>query len=364
MKRCIILSVILAAATLASADTPATRETQPATSAPATREAPPATTAAAPASPDKLAITDGQVTLADQTLHYQATAGLMPLKDDAGKLKANLFYIAYVKTDAAAPAAKRPLMFLFNGGPGAAAVWLHLGAAGPKRLATAEDGAPLSGPARLVDNPQTWLADADLVFIDPVSTGYSRAATPEQAKEFHGFSEDVAAVAEFIRLYVTKNQRWDSPKFLAGESYGTTRAAGLADHLQEHVGMSVNGVVLVSTVLNFAVLSPGAGNDLPYSLYLPSYAAAAWYHKKLPADLQADLAKTLKEVETFAENDYTVALAKGDRLPEADRAALIEKLARYTGLPKDYIARVNLRIEPARFVTFLPLVLTAPDNVI
>jgi carboxypeptidase C (cathepsin A) len=324
-------------------DPPATATSQLATKPAATRMAEPVPEAG------KLSITQGQIKQGDTVLKYQATAGFMPLKDEAGKPRANIFFVAYTKEDVK-PASARPLMFCFNGGPGAASVWLHLGTAGPKRLALRDDGRPLPPPLRLEDNDFTWLTEADLVFVDPVSTGFSRAVDPEKAKEFYGYKEDISAMGDFIRIYLTKYNRWDSPKFLAGESYGTTRAAGLADHLQENVGVSLNGVILVSTVLNFAVLSPGGGNDLPFPLYLPTYTAAAWQHKKLPTDLQnADLAKTLKEVEAFAAGDYTAGLAKGDRLTDVERADLVEKIARYSGLSKEYVSLSNLRLDPGRF---------------
>lgn len=315
--------------------------------APASRPA--ALPATRPVEQREPSVTSGQVKIGAGLLTYKASAGMLPLKDDAGKVKANIFHVAYERTDRPERSAPRPIMFLFNGGPGAASVWLHLGAVGPKRIDTRPDGRLGKPPVQLVDNEHTWLSEADLVFVDPVSTGFSRAATPEAAKEFHGYREDIQAMGEFVRLYLTRNNRWDSPKYLAGESYGTTRAAGLADHLQERQGIAINGVILVSTVLNFAVLSPRDGNDLPYPLFLPTYTAAAWQQQRLPADLQADLGKTLKEVEAFALGEYTSALAQGDQLAEGTRAALVDKLARYTGLDKAYIARVNLRIDPGRF---------------
>ena len=165
-------------------------------------------------------------------------------------------------------------------------MWLHLGTAGPKRVKLAENAEPLAPPYRLVDNEYTWLSETDLVFIDPVGTGFSRAAAGEDPKQFFGVNEDVSSVASFIRLYVTRNSRWGSPKFLAGESYGTTRAAALSDYLHEQHGIDLNGICLISTVLNFQLLAASDSNDLPYPIYLPSYAAAAWYHKKLPGELQ------------------------------------------------------------------------------
>lgn len=204
-------------------------------------------------------------------------------------------------------------------------------------------------PFRLEDNPDTWLNQTDLVFIDPVGTGYSRAAKKELGQKFWSVKGDIESVGEFIRLYLTRYQRWTSPIFLAGESYGTTRASGLSNYLLDH-GIALNGIVLVSTVLNFQTLEFTQGNDLPYALYLPSYTATAWYHKKLPADLQGkDLASILPEVERWAETDYLAALQKGDSLPEAERQSVLNHLARFTGLPAEYIANANLRINAFNF---------------
>jgi carboxypeptidase C (cathepsin A) len=225
-----------------------------------------------------------------------------------------------------------------------------MGTAGPKRIGFNEHGDPPTPPYRIEDNPNTWLAATDLVFIDPVGTGYSRAANGEKPEQFFGVQEDVRAVAEVIRLYTTQNQRWLSPKFLAGESYGTTRAAGLSDYLLEQDGIALNGIVLISSVLDFKTIEAGPDNDLPYALYLPSYTSIAHYYKKLPADLQqADLAKTRKEVEQWAMHDYMVALAAGSALTADQRNDVAEHLARYTGLPKDVVLKADLRIDPFVF---------------
>jgi carboxypeptidase C (cathepsin A) len=230
-------------------------------------------------------------------------------------------------------------------------VWLHLGLFGPRRVAMAEEGWAPPPPYRLVDNDQSLLDRTDLVFIDPVTTGYSRAVPGEDAKAFHGVRPDVEAVGEFIRLWVTRNRRWASPKILAGESYGTTRAAALAAHLQERHGMYFNGVVLVSSILNFGTARFDPGNDLPYALYLPTYTATAWYHRRLPADLQArELPAVLAEVRRFAQGDYTLALMQGGRLPEAERREIADRLARYTGLSPEYVLGTDLRIQIFRFV--------------
>jgi carboxypeptidase C (cathepsin A) len=224
-----------------------------------------------------------------------------------------------------------------------------MGALGPRRVRLEPEGWAPPPPYTLADNEQSWLDVTDLVFIDPVTTGYSRAATGEDAGQFHGVNDDVKWMAEFIRLYTTRYQRWSSPKFLAGESYGTTRAAGLAGHLQERHGMYLNGILLVSSILNFQTTEFDHGNDLPYVLILPTYAATAWFHKRLAPELQADLRALLQEVEQFALSEYLVALARGDTLGLEERERLVAKLGRYTGLSLDYIDRSNLRVEIGRF---------------
>lgn len=282
-------------------------------------------------------------------LAYQAEAGTLILKGADDAPRAEIFFIAYTKPDA--EASRRPITFTFNGGPGSSSVWLHMGTFGPRRVPVGDVGDPVAPPYGLVDNAWTLLDVTDLVFIDPVSTGYSRTAPGKDGKEFHGVQQDLDAVGEFIRLYTTRHGRWDSPKFLAGESYGTTRAAGLVGLMQNKHGMNFNGVILISAVLNFQTIRPDEGNDLPYPLFLPSYTATAWYHQALPAEAGAgkDLGKLLKEVEAFAQGDYTVALMKGRSLGETERRQTIAKLARFTGLSEEYISRGNLRIEPSRF---------------
>ncbi|MFC1960155.1 S10 family peptidase [Chloroflexota bacterium] len=289
------------------------------------------------------------ITVDGKTLDYTVTTGMMPLKDEEeNEIEANLFFMAYTLNDVE-DRAERPLMIVFNGGPGAASVWLHLGALGPKRVKMQDEGWMPPPPYRLVDNDHTWLDFADLVFVDPVGTGFSRATKSDLNKKFWNLEGDLASVGEFIRLYLTRYERWASPLFLAGESYGTTRAAGLAGHLFDK-GIALNGIVLISTILNFQTARFERGNDLPYILFLPTYAAAAWYHKKLPADLlQREVSDVLAEVEDWAETEYAVALAKGDRLSAEERAALIEKLARYTGLDETYIDQTNMRIHIMRF---------------
>ena len=300
--------------------------------------------------PERQSVTRHSITLGGRELRYTATAGTVILKEEDGTPKASVFYIAYT-LDGVKDPAQRPLTFSFNGGPGSSSVWLHLGVLGPRRVLMDEEGHQLPPPYRLVDNEASVLDLTDLVFIDPVSTGYSRAVPGEDPKQFHGIDEDVQSVGEFIRLYTVRQARWASPKFLIGESYGTTRAAGLAGFLQNRYGYYLNGILLVSSILNFQTARFDQGNDLPYPLFLPTYTATAWYHKKLPADLQnKGLREVLDEVEHFALGEYHSALAQGRRLDEETRQQIAQKLARYTGLEQDWIERADLRIEIFRFV--------------
>lgn len=294
-------------------------------------------------------VTKHQTTINGQTFSYTATTGYMTLKDESGKAKANIFYIAYTK-DGVSDISKRPVTYTFNGGPGSASVWLHMGCIGPKRILMSDKGESLAPPYKYVNSEYSWLDKTDLVFIDPVNTGYSRAAQGEDEKQFLGYTGDIESVGEFIRLYTVKYGRWASPKFLAGESYGTTRAAGLSGYLQDKFNMYINGVALISSILNFQTARFEKGNDVPYPLFLPTYTAMAWYHKKVAPEYQGDLLKTLREVENFALNDYTLALTKGDMLPEMEKNRIIEKLSKFTGLSQAYIRNTDMRIEISRFV--------------
>jgi carboxypeptidase C (cathepsin A) len=297
---------------------------------------------------EKPVTTSLELRLPGRVLKYTVTTGLMPLKNEQGEVEANIFFMAYT-AERPGGADKRPLMFSFNGGPGSSSVWLHLGALGPRRVRMLDDGGMPAPPYTLVDNEHTWLDSTDLVFIDPVGTGYSRATKAELGKKFWGLQGDLDSVGEFIRLYLTRYERWGSPLFLVGESYGTTRAAGLAGHLVER-GIAFNGIVLVSSILNFQTARFVKGNDTPFPLFLPTYTATAWYHKKLPADLLAKPVKAvLEEARAFAGGEYTLGLAKGDRLAGAERAALGEKLARYTGLEPKWLDEANLRVEIQQF---------------
>jgi carboxypeptidase C (cathepsin A) len=293
-------------------------------------------------------VTHHKLALGGAEIAYTATAGTLLLREEDGKKQASVFYVAYTKDGVTDPAT-RPITFSFNGGPGSSSVWLHLGLLGPRRVDLGPEGFDLTPPCKLVDNGESWLDLTDLVFIDPVTTGYSRAVPGESDAAFHGVEGDVASVGEFIRLWTTREKRWTSPKFLAGESYGTTRAAALSSWLQQRQGMYLNGIVLVSTILNFQTAEFDAGNDQPYELFLPTYAATAWYHKRLAPELQRDLKATLAEVEGFAQGEYALALRRGSALSDAERGAVAAKVARYTGLSQEYVERTNLRVEISRF---------------
>jgi carboxypeptidase C (cathepsin A) len=306
---------------------------------------------------DEISQTNHTITVGGREIPYTATAGRIVLrreeKDEEEreefKPKAAIFFVAYTRDDVSDPGA-RPVTFAFNGGPGSSSVWLHLGLLGPRRAFMTEEGEAPPPPYHLVDNDYSLLDVSDLVFIDPVTTGYSRAVVGEKPKQFHDFKQDIETVGEFIRLYTTRYNRWTSPKFLIGESYGTTRAAGLSAHLQDRHGLYLNGLMLVSAILNFQTAHFGPGNDLPPILFLPTYAATAWYHKKLAPELQEDLHATLEEVERFALDPYTVALMRGAALEPEKTAEIVTRLARYTGLSPEYVRQTNLRINIHRFV--------------
>jgi carboxypeptidase C (cathepsin A) len=297
---------------------------------------------------DELSETTNSVTINGVSVKYKATAGTLVIKDEEGKAHVSFFFVAYTRLDAT-NAAERPVTFSFNGGPGSSSVWLHLGVLGPRRVFLKEDGSLPPPPFHLIDNNYSLLDESDLVFIDPVSTGFTRAVPGEDARKYHGVDQDLQSVGDFIRLYTTRYKRWDSPKFLIGESYGTTRAAGLSGYLENRFGMYLNGIALVSSVLDFSTISFNAGNDLPFVLYLPTETAVAWFHKKLPPDLQADRKKALMESERYALGDYSRALMQGSALSAPDRQRVIKEVARLTGLSGDYVDRANLRVHASRY---------------
>jgi carboxypeptidase C (cathepsin A) len=291
-------------------------------------------------------VTHHSINVGGQTIKYTATVAEMPLMNSSGETEAHIFYMAYT-LDGADPA-KRPLTFSFNGGPGSASMWVHMGGFGPRSPKLMPDGGMPAPPFQMKDNQDTWLDKTDLVFIDPVGTGYSRAKTVEIARRMNSVSGDIQSVGEFIRMYITRNNRELSPLFIAGESYGTFRTAGLAGYLIDR-GIAFNGIVLVGTTLNLETIW-SRSDDLVYQLEFPTYCADAWYHKKVAPDLQKKPLQTfLKEAESFAMGEYAVALGKGDELPPAERKAVIDKLVRYTGLDAHYLEETNLRWDVAHF---------------
>lgn len=332
----------------AAVDNPASRSAEPAAAR--------AADAPAPRRADEVSVTRHSLRVGRRTLDYTATAGRVVLREEliesgvvqGSTERAEVFLTSYV-LDGADPAT-RPVVFAFNGGPGSSSVWLHLGLLGPRRIVMGDAGALLPPPYTLADNAESLLAEADLVFLDPVSTGYSRGVTGAKADEYHGYSRDLDAIGELIRLWTSRNGRWLSPKFLAGESYGTLRASALADHLQEKFGLYCNGLILISSVLDMATLRPHADNDLPTTLYLPTFAALAHQHGKHG---DASLESVLSEAEDYASRDYPWVLSRGSRLTEIERNEAAAKLARLTGLSVDYILRANLRLEPEPFFTQL-----------
>lgn len=354
----IVLTAVLGATVVAafgqqgrrSGSPPGTATTEtPASGTPATGTPPAAPAENGPPAVEKFSKTQHTIHAGGSELAYTATAGTLVLKKEDGKPRASIFFVAY-SLDGVTDKSRRPLTFSFNGGPGSSSVWLHMGALGPRRVKLPPDGSAPTPPYQIVDNEDTCLKYTDLVFIDPVSTGFSRAAPGENASQFHGYDADIEEVADFIRLYLTKFERWPSPKFLAGESYGTTRAAGLSEYLLRQDGIYLNGISLISSVLNFETVRFAPGHDLPYIMYLPSYTAAAWYHKKLPPDLQnATLESVVEQSRKFAANEYTLALMKGDKLTAAERADLSKKLARLTGLRPEFVVESNLRINVFRY---------------
>ncbi|RJQ71618.1 peptidase S10 [Pseudonocardiaceae bacterium YIM PH 21723] len=305
---------------------------------------------------DDLVSTSHTLTLDRRKLAYTATTGRIVLRSEAVKddafdghqAKAEVFITAYT-LDKADPKT-RPVTFAFNGGPGSSSVWLHLGVLGPRRVDSGDAGALTPPPYDLVDNPDTLLAHSDLVFIDPVSTGFSRPVKGVNARDYHGFTPDLESVGEIIRLWTSRNGRWLSPKYLAGESYGTTRAAGLAEFLFSRYGMTLNGLMLISAVLDFSTIDFSTDNDLPYRYFLPTYAAIAHFHGKHG---DRPLREVLDEAEQFASREYPYLLSEGARLSTEDRAAAVTKLAGLIGVSEEWVDRVDLRPEHVRYFTEL-----------
>jgi carboxypeptidase C (cathepsin A) len=295
-----------------------------------------------------LVTTEGSLIIAGQKVEYKATTGTLPGVDKTGKAKANIFYVAYTRKTGE-PAAKRRLTFCFNGGPGSASAYVHLGFFGPRRVLLSDDGLTAPTPTQMVENDSSILDITDLVFIDPVSTGHSRAENANEATLFHGLEEDTQSVGDFIRDYVAKFDRKESPVYVAGESYGTTRAASLSSYLQGKGGVKLAGIILISSVLDFATIRFGVGNDLPYALYLPTYTASAYFHGKLDKKWATDLQTALKESQRYADGPYLEVLHKGNLLSDYERQAAAKQIAMLTGVSEDFVLKNDLRIEATRF---------------
>jgi carboxypeptidase C (cathepsin A) len=306
---------------------------------------------ATPTPKEETSVTDHSIRMGNDTIAYKATAGTILLKDSEDKPTASMFYMAYTRSDMK-DLSQRPLAFLYNGGPGSSSVWIQMGAFGPRRVDTLNAEPTPPPPYRVVDNPDSLIGVADLVFIDPVGTGFSKAVGKAKNKDFWGIEQDVKSLAQFINTYVNRNNRWNSPKFLIGESYGTFRNAALVDYLQSNDGMDFNGVVMISTVLDLGTISFPPGSDMPYIFYLPSYAATAYYHKVLsnpPGDLNA----FLTDARHFALTTYAGALMKGSSLSEAEKADVAKQVARFTGLSEDYVKKADLRVNLPQFMAEL-----------
>lgn len=295
-------------------------------------------------------VTHHQITVSGKLLKYTATAGRLPIKRGDGKIEAEMFFVAY--TVDGQDAGKRPLTFAFNGGPGSASIWLHMGALGPRRVVLQPDGFMPPAPYHLEDNQYALLDKSDLVLVDAIGTGFSRAADSELFKKFWGVKGDIEAFSEFIRLYISRYERWSSPLYLLGESYGTTRSGGIAGYLADH-GISFNGITLLSMVLNFETLEDTKTNDQPYIFLIPSYTMIAGYHHKLPPDLAQDMNKARSESEAWASGEYAQALAKGDEMTPDERQKVVEQMSRYTGLSKEVIDEADLRIDVQKFTHYL-----------
>jgi carboxypeptidase C (cathepsin A) len=315
------------------------------------KEVKPAEKSAEPAAPppkEESSVTEHSIRIGGLAVPYKATVGSLLLKNDKDEATALLFYTSYVRSDSK-ELSQRPISFVYNGGPGSASIWLHMGSFGPKRVATINAGVTPPAPYKLDDNPNCLLDKSDLVFIDPVGTGFSRAVGKAQDKDFWGVDEDARSLAQFIQTYVSRYNRWNSPKFLIGESYGTFRNAVLANMLQSRYNLYLNGLVMISSVWDLGAISFYPGEDLAYVLYFPSYAATAWYHKVI-SERPDNLNAFLEEATKFAKGEYADSLLKGSTLSDADKSAIAKKYARFTGLSEDYVLKSDLRVKLFQFM--------------
>ncbi len=296
---------------------------------------------------EESSVTDHSIRIGGQTIAYKATASTTLLKDDKGEPTALIYSTAYTRSDVK-DLTQRPIAFLYNGGPGSASVWLHMGAFGPRRVVTENAEFTPPAPYKIVDNESSLLDKADLVFIDPVGTGFSHAVGKAKDKDFWGVESDVKSLAQFISIYISRNNRWNSPKFLIGESYGTFRSVALGQYLQSTDGISLNGIVLISNVLDLSTLSFNTGDDRSYIFYLPTYAATAWYYKVVP-DRPDDLDAFVNQARQFAVTEYAAALMKGSAITDAEKSDIAKKMSRFTGLSEDYIIKADLRVNLPQF---------------
>ena len=306
-------------------------------------------TETAPKEPkEESSVTDHTMKIGGQAISYKATASMILLKNEKDEPTALIYSTAYIRSDTK-DNTQRPVSFIYNGGPGSASIWLHMGAFGPRRVVTPNAESTPPPPYKLTDNSGTLLDKTDMVFIDPVGTGFSHAVGKAQDKDFWGIDQDVKSLAQFIVTWVSRNNRWNSPKFLIGESYGTFRSAALSNYLQSHDGMYFNGIDLISSVLDLRTLSFHPGDDMSYIFYVPSYAATAWYHKMLQ-DRPDNLNAFVEDARRFAKTEYASGLMKGSQLTSAEKADIAKKLSRYTGLSEDYLLKANLRVKLFQFM--------------
>jgi carboxypeptidase C (cathepsin A) len=300
-----------------------------------------------PSAKEESSVTEHTIRLDGQVIPYKATAGTIQIKNAAGEPIGLMYAVAYTRSDVK-DVSSRPISFFYNGGPGSATMWLHMGAFGPRRVATPDGVFTPPAPYKLVDNTESLLDKTDMVFIDAMGTGYSHVVGKGKPSDFNGIDQDLDSFGQFINTYVNRNGRWNSPKFLMGESYGTFRSAALGNYLQNRYSMQLNGIVLISSVLDLSSITFGPGDDRVYEYYLPSYAAVAWYHKALktrPASLDA----FVDEARQYAKGDYAAALFKGNTISSAEEAAVAKRLSYFTGLSEDYLMKAHLRVTLGQF---------------